>query len=228
MKLYFLILLTILILVGCGSNRSKKDSGDKIENNKSNEITSDSNSLKKPGFLQDILRVYDTSKVLTAFYLNFGRELPNFTKIIDTSTFSFKCGIENYFDTTDRKSILNRIDSEVNKMGVQQANFYEERISLWCENDIILNIILNSKLNDKNLFFEELISETPHTKHLMNKYVKFKGQDWGSLDINQSCELYYDVLQYLANLNETERLDFYEKYFSTSFKLLKKSKRDKD
>ena len=56
-------------------------------------------------------------------------------------------------------------------------------------------------------------------KRFYAKYLKDKNQYYGSLDFQQSCSLYYDVVNYLYSLDSDDYKNFMQEYFDYYHKL---------
>lgn len=176
-------------------------------------ITSDTLNVKnKP--LDDLMHRYDTSQILTAFYFLFDRQGNLLPKNLSSD------------------SSCNPLSSESDKHLLKVEAFLTSRtdrasviaaLEKWCENDKLLNVVINSQMNaNGTVYFEEVVSLMPQLQNLLKKYIKSKDQYWGSLDVSQSCKLYFDVLIFLQQLNEKERLKFFKLYTNICFdKLLK-------
>ncbi|WP_267281709.1 hypothetical protein [Chryseobacterium luquanense] len=85
-----------------------------------------------------------------------------------------------------------------------------KEISRWCSIDAQLNEIPIQ--SDEGVTFEEIIYNMDIGKNFYSKYLKDKNQYYGSLDFQQSCALYYDVVSYLYDLDYTSYKNFMKKY----------------
>lgn len=94
-------------------------------------------------------------------------------------------------------------------------------IKRWCSIDEKLNSISLSKDEWQGISFEELIYRMKGGTKFYKPYIKHKDQYYGSLDFDQVCHLYYDVLLFLTYADPDTENDFFSDYFKTFQKLTK-------
>ncbi|WP_128572416.1 hypothetical protein [Chryseobacterium sp. P1-3] len=92
-----------------------------------------------------------------------------------------------------------------------------KEIDKWCRIEAGLNEIPIQ--SDEGVTFEEIIYNMEIGKRFYAKYLKDKNQYYGSLDFQQSCSLYYDVVNYLYNLDSDDYKNFMQEYFDYYHKL---------
>ncbi|HMR81717.1 MAG TPA: hypothetical protein PKE30_01245 [Niabella sp.] len=203
-------LLALIISIGLLSCNGRVHNDVEQAFPSANNISPMHDSLKvKSKELQNLLSDYDTSNVLISYFfllnskeriLRSDNKLYSFCDPLDSSVMQNKT---LYILKIDSIFAMNQ-----NKNGVRA-------LVKWCENEVFLNALLKSPLNSKGkVYFEELMDELPKTKEILKKYLKKQNQYWGSLDVEQSCNLYYDILLYLQSLDEKQRLMFFRSYLN--------------
>ncbi len=211
----FLLLLISFGLLSCKGKEVKND--ETISS--LSEINMKTDDLKVNNEeLRMLLSNYDTSSILISYYFLFNPQEKIFPVYSLPGNFYEPLGV----DVMNNKiTYVRKIDSI---LSIKQNQVAVEPLTRWCENEQLLNIVLNSKLNNEaKIYFEQLIWETPDTRHLLKKYLKTDEQYWGSLDIEQSCSLYYDVLLYLQPKSVKYRLAFFKSYLNMSLDEIFKS-----
>lgn len=84
-------------------------------------------------------------------------------------------------------------------------------INNWCLLDDFISKLSRSSLG-KDITFDEVFYNLDITKKFFKKYLNNPSQYYGSLDIQQSSQLYFDVLNYLAKSESDLQLDFMINY----------------
>lgn len=201
-----LIALVISIILMSCNLKSQKEAEQKLASTSSIRIKSDSLKISNKDF-QILLNDYDTSLVLNSYFFLFNSK----EKVFDLDSLSY-----NFCEPLDSMVVKNKvfyllkIDSI---FSTNQTHITAKSLARWCENEALLNTLLKSSLNNNGkVYFEELIWELPEMQNILKKYLKTKEQYWGSLDVEQSCSLYIDVLFYLQSLGEKKRSQFFKSY----------------
>lgn len=84
-------------------------------------------------------------------------------------------------------------------------------IDRWCKMEKRLHDV--DITSDAPVSFESVVYNMPEGKSFFRPYLTDTAQYYGSLDFQQSCALYYDVLTYLSKANPEEADAFLEKYY---------------
>jgi hypothetical protein len=115
------------------------------------------------------------------------------------------CNLDSSFNVVQTKEYLG-------KMQTVDREQLMTKLGQWLRNDVLLSSVLDDNLK-QGVYFEQLVSEIAQTRPLLKQYLTDPKQYWGSLDANQACKLYYDVLNYLLTLDESRKLVFFKEYF---------------
>ncbi|MCX8533193.1 hypothetical protein OEA66_12605 [Chryseobacterium sp. KC 927] len=145
-----------------------------------------------------LVQIYTKEKVYVATYFTnrcFKNTFDNYKKNSQYNYCNLQQYLNNYMDSnTHKPCAINNI----------------KEISRWCSIDAQLNEIPIQ--SDEGVTFEEIIYNMDIGKNFYSKYLKDKNQYYGSLDFQQSCALYYDVVSYLYDLDYTSYKNFMKKY----------------
>jgi hypothetical protein len=104
---------------------------------------------------------------------------------------------------------ISRLLHEIQKK--ESSNNLIKRIEVWCESYVIMNVYLNT---DQYISLEEILWDIPCTKKIIQSFLNHPAQDWGSLSESQVYELPYRVSNYISELSDTERVNFYKLFFN--------------
>jgi len=215
MKVFFCFI--IIVIISCQTKSTNKLSNISI-----------SQSAKKieqiDNYLFDFIGKYGKVNVLIGLYFISRSSLDPISAKIDSLN-GLYCTIDAYLDeyTKSNDSLIYVVQKNLRKESEINRNKIIHKLTIWLKDDILLSAISDGNLSE-NLFFLEIIDKIPETKSLITKYIKDPRQYWGSLDENQSCEIYYDLQRYLLKLSDLERIKFFRKYFDTSCYLSIKSR----
>ncbi|MET3037459.1 hypothetical protein ABXT08_15220 [Chryseobacterium sp. NRRL B-14859] len=186
-------LFIIIIILCCSVQCSEKTQTTNIEQNR-NVLSYDS-----------LIKKYTREKVYIGTYFTnkcFKNNFEYYKKNIQYNTCDLAQEIDTYMhDNTYKSCAINNI-KEINK---------------WCSIEAKLNEIPIQ--SDEGVTFEEIIYNMKIGKKLYAKYLKDKKQYYGSLDFQQSCSLYYDVVNYLYNSDSVSYKNFMQEYFDYYRKL---------
>ncbi len=92
-----------------------------------------------------------------------------------------------------------------------------KRLHKWCKANKKLHSV--DITSDDGVSFEEILYNMNQGKIFFTPFLKNKSQYFGSLDFNQSCKLYYNVVEYLAKASESENDSFFREYFNVYEKI---------
>jgi hypothetical protein len=212
----YLLLFFICIICSCQAKTSTKS------NTSPSSITA-KNSGADSHYLDHLLKKYQ-DRTLVGLFLVDSVYTKKFSPVLNLKTSSY-CSIDGFFrkntSVTDSLSVL--AEEYMETIEDKRRNEILRQLEYWLKNDALLTSVINN-LN-KDLIFEEIISDLPETNVLLKQYLKDPRQYWGSLDASQSCQLYYDVASYLLTLNDEKRIMFFKQYFDVACKISLKNSR---
>lgn len=174
-------------------------------------------------YLQELAAQYGENKLITAIFLTDKKFAASYSGVIDSMTIPW-CRLEDIFKRANNTihQTLSGIDSSLALLTEKERKLITGRVDTLLKNDILLSSVVNDHLFI-GLEFGEIVNSIVETKPLLDQYLKDPKQYWGSLDLNQSCKLYYDVLLYSTSLNQQNRIRFFTSYFNTACKIAGKN-----
>lgn len=196
-----LILALMIMLFGQSCNGHDQKSNASVMN--------DSSSVRQSSqivLLKKVISKYSEKTVFFALYSLEKEDNKNLNSKINAfkwgELFRAKPDTVGYIFMSYEKKLLG-FDKNTQK---QKLKRLDEWISIY----LMFNSLIGMEYKEP-VYSEEIIFELPETKHLLKKYLESPAQDWGSLDVAQISELYFDFVNYMVGLDPKKRIEIVSK-----------------
>lgn len=200
-KTIVIIITSILFIEGCAepAEKSKLNEKDSVSFKQSTQLV----------LLDKVIAKYNNKSVLFSVY--------SLEKEVFKKTYSnisgLKLGVLFQNNSDSVNHILLSFENELMKTSIENQKDVLKKIDEWNSLYFMFNSLVNMNYKAP-VYAEEIIFELPETKHLFKNYIENPAQDWGSLDVSQISEVYFDFIKYMVDIDTSERIKIISKFVS--------------
>jgi hypothetical protein len=176
---------------------------------------------QRKNYFTEIIEEYEVRAIESLYFNTTSQKLiANYLELnideFDINSYSQK--IYSFQDESELQKFIEYIGKATVEYSRDDKNEIYNHIEVWCSLSEALQLPYIFEIESLSES-HEIIANLPETEHLIDRYISVEGQYWGSLSSSQTSEVYYDVMQYLMNLDTKGKLKFLKDYFALAYEI---------
>jgi len=104
----------------------------------------------------------------------------------------------------------------LNEFSPQRKRVILQKIDIWVQLSILVNFPYELRETELTELLE-ILAELEQTKKFIDQFIVVDGQYWGSLSSGQGTIVYFEMMEYLFNLSDKEKLKFFADFYALAY-----------